>query len=74
MSNMEAATVAKLFVEQLISRFGNPNQIHSDLGRQFNSKLFAVMCDFLHIDKARTTHITLSLMAWLRGLIKLYVQ
>ena len=30
MSNMEAATVAKLLVEQLFSRFGVPDQIHFD--------------------------------------------
>ena len=55
MSNMEAATVAKLLVEELFSRFGIPDQIHSDQGHQFESKLFAEMCDLLHIDKTRTT-------------------
>ena len=50
MCNMEAATVAKLLVEQLFSRFGIPDQIHLDQGRQFESKLFAEMCELLHID------------------------
>ncbi|MCG8048998.1 MAG: DDE-type integrase/transposase/recombinase [Candidatus Thiodiazotropha endolucinida] len=55
MNNMEAATVAKLLVEQLFSRFGIPEQIHSDQGRQFESKLFYEMCELLQIDKTRTT-------------------
>ena len=41
MPNMEAVTVAKLLVEQLFTRFGVPEQIHSDQGRQFESNLFA---------------------------------
>ena len=45
MRNMEASTVAKLMVEQLLLRFGAPDQIHSDQGCQFESKLFAEMCD-----------------------------
>ena len=55
MLNMEAATVAKLLVEELFTRFGVPDQIHSNQGRQFESKLFAEMCNLLHIDKTRTT-------------------
>ena len=38
MGNMEAATVAKLLVEQLFSRFGIPDQIHSDQGHQFEKQ------------------------------------
>ena len=53
--NMEAATVAKLLVEQLFTRFGVPEQIHSDQGRQFESNLFAEMCKLLQIDKTRIT-------------------
>ena len=52
---MEAATIAKLLVEQLFSRFKIPDQIDSDQGRQFERKLFAEMCELLHIDKTRTT-------------------
>ena len=55
MPNMEAVTVAKLLVEQLFTRFGVPEQIHSDQGRQFESNLFAEMCKLLQIDKTRTT-------------------
>ena len=53
--NMEASTVAKVMVEQLISRFGVPAKIHSDQGRQFESNLFSEMCRLLQIVKTRTT-------------------
>ena len=55
MSNMEAETVAKLIVNEVISRFGIPNKIHSDQGKQFESKLFGEMCRLLQIIKTRTT-------------------
>ena len=55
MSNMEAETVAKIIVEQVIARFGVPSYIHSDQGRQFESSLFSEMCKMLNIKKTRTT-------------------
>ena len=55
MKNMEAATVAKIMVEEVFTRFGIPDQIHSDQGRQFESRLFSEMCQLLEIDKTRTT-------------------
>ena len=55
MPNMEASTVASILVEQVVSRFGIPYFIHSDQGRQFESKLFSEMCKLLQITKIRTT-------------------
>jgi transposase InsO family protein len=55
MPNIEAKTVAKILVEEVISRFGIPKIIHSDQGSQFESKLFMEMCDLLQIQKTRTT-------------------
>ena len=55
MRNMEAATVAELLVEQLFSRFGIPEQIHSDQECQFESRLFYEMCEMLQTDKMSTT-------------------
>lgn len=55
MPNMEARTVAKILVEQVISRFGTPTKIHSDQGRQFERRLFREMCELLEIDKTRTS-------------------
>lgn len=34
MPNIEAATVAKLIIEEVVARFGVPFSIHSDQGRQ----------------------------------------
>ena len=55
MPNMEASTVASILVEQVVLRFGIPYFIHSDQGRQFESKLFSEMCKLLQITKTRTT-------------------
>ncbi|VDI22567.1 Hypothetical predicted protein [Mytilus galloprovincialis] len=50
-----AQTVADKLVTEFISRFGAPCRIHTDQGREFESKLFASMCDLLEIEKTRTT-------------------
>ena len=55
MKDMEAKTVAEVLVEGYISRMGVPMIIHSDQGRNFESKLFKQMCDLLGIKKTRTT-------------------
>jgi hypothetical protein len=55
MSNMEAHTVAEIMATKWISRVGVPTIIHSDQGRNFESKLFKQMCDLLGIKKTRTT-------------------
>ena len=53
--NIEAQTIADSFTTNFISRFGIPRQIHTDQGRQFESKLFQELCKKLRIDKTRTT-------------------
>ncbi|CAC5379679.1 unnamed protein product [Mytilus coruscus] len=55
MPNIEAKTVAKIIVEEVIVRFGVPHWIHSDQGRQFESLLFQEMCRILNIKKTCTT-------------------
>ena len=55
MINMESETVAKIIINEVISRFGIPNTIHSDQGRQFESNLFHELCKLLQIQKTRTT-------------------
>ncbi|XP_033760751.1 uncharacterized protein K02A2.6-like [Pecten maximus] len=52
---MEAQTVATIIVEEVVARFGVPQYIHSDQGKQFEGKLFREMCQLLHINKTRTT-------------------
>lgn len=57
MPNMETNTVASILTEQVVSRFGLPYIIHSDQGRQFESRLFSEIrvCQLLQISKIRTT-------------------
>ena len=50
-----AETVAEKFVSEFVCRFGVPKVLHSDQGRNFESKVFKEMCDILGIDKTRTT-------------------
>ena len=53
--NQKAITIARTLVNEFISRFGVPKQIHTDQGTQFESRLFQHLCQLLDIDKTRTT-------------------
>ena len=53
--NQEATTVARVLVEEFVARFGIPRQIHSDQGRNFESKVFQEMCNSLGMEMSRTT-------------------
>lgn len=53
--NQEAKTVADKLVNEVVCRFGIPLMIHSDQGRNFESALFAELCQLLDIQKTRTT-------------------
>lgn len=53
--NQTAATCASKLVTEWIHRYGVPDNIHSDQGRNFESSVFKEMCDILDIRKTRTT-------------------
>ena len=53
--NQEAKTVADVFVRHFLTKFGVPRIIHTDQGRNFESRLFAETCKLLGIKKTRTT-------------------
>ncbi len=53
--NQEASTVATKLMDEMFCRFGVPDQLHSDQGRQFESDLVQELCRVLHIRKSRTT-------------------
>ena len=57
--NQEATTVAEKLVNEFICRFGVPRKLHSDQGRNFESKVFAEICKLLDIEKTRTTPLHL---------------
>ena len=50
-----AVTTANALVDHWISRFGCPHSLHSDQGRNFESKLFEHLMQLLDVDKTRTT-------------------
>jgi len=53
--NTRAKTVAEVFVREIISRHGVPSEIHTDQGRNFESKLFLELAELLGMKKTRTT-------------------
>lgn len=57
--HQEAATVCEVLIEGVFSRFGVPNELHSDQGRNFEAQLFMEMCKQLVIRKTRTFNCTL---------------
>ena len=54
-SNQEASTVAKAFVNVWVSRFGCPANLHSNKGSNFMSNFFKYMCKELGINRTSTT-------------------
>ena len=69
MANMEAATVAKIIVEEVITRYGAPSMIHSDQGVQYESHLFTDMCRLFNIKKDSYNPIP-STIGWYGGEIQ----
>ncbi len=53
--DQSAEVVAKAFVNQYVSRFGPPLEIHSDQGGCFTASLFEACCKLLEVTKTRTT-------------------
>ena len=53
--NQEALTVARVFVNEYVCRYGVPVQLYTDQGRNFESKIVEEMCKILEIDKTRTS-------------------
>ena len=54
MKNMEA-TVARLLVHEFICRFGVPENLHTDQGRNFEAEIIKEICKLLDIKKIRTS-------------------
>ena len=50
-----AETVAQKLTEEFICRFGCPSELHSDQGRNFESRVFAEVLRLLGVRKTRTT-------------------
>ena len=50
--NQEAATVAKVLVHEWFQRYGVPEKIHSDQGRDFESRVVKELCATYNIKKS----------------------
>ncbi|KII62695.1 Retrovirus-related Pol polyprotein [Thelohanellus kitauei] len=53
--NIEAKTIAKVIVDEIVCRYGTPESLHSDQGTNFESNLVKEICQLLRITKTRTT-------------------
>ena len=53
--NQKASTVARVLVDEVFCRLGTPAILHSDQGRNFESKILQEICQILEIKKVRTT-------------------
>jgi len=53
--NFRTKIIAEILVNQVISRFGVPLEVHTDQGRNFDSRLFLELALLLGIKKTRTT-------------------
>lgn len=53
--NQEASTVAQILTQEWFCRYSPPESLHSDQGRQFESRLIQEICRILQIKKTRTS-------------------
>ena len=47
--------MAEVLVNQFITRFGVPTELHCDQGREFESRVLSECCELLGVRKTRTT-------------------
>ena len=54
-TNQSARTTARVFFDSFVVHYGFPARIHSDQGRNFESKIIKDLCNIAGIKKSRTT-------------------
>ena len=69
MPDQKAETITEILVD-IISRLGIPEFLHSDQGRNFESRLLKETCKSLGIRKTHTTPYHLQGIPWWRGVIE----
>lgn len=55
MKNQDATSIANIFFNTWVCRFGAPCSLHSDQGSAFEGHIIAGLCNILNIQKTRTT-------------------
>ena len=50
-----ASTCVEVILNEVVARFGCPLSLHSDQGKNYESKVFAELCKLLEIQKTRTS-------------------
>lgn len=55
MKDQTARTIAELLTQHWVNEYGEPHEIHSDQGRNFESQLMKEVCELHGIAKTRTT-------------------
>ena len=53
--NKEAETIARVFIEQVFTRFGVPLSILSDQGKEVDGRVMHEVCRLFGIEKLRTS-------------------
>ena len=53
--NQSAKNTARILFDNFICHYGFPSRLHSDQGRNFESKVIKELCSIANIDKLRTT-------------------
>ena len=53
--DITASTIATVFVNEYVSRFGVPDTVTTDQGRQFESRLFRELTKILGVNRIRTS-------------------
>lgn len=53
--DQQAVTVARVLASEWVCRYGAPQTLHSDQGRNFESEVFQEMCKLFGIEKTHTT-------------------
>ncbi len=53
--DQKASTVAKVLVKEWFQKYGTPERIHSDQGRNFESAIIQQLCQIYGVKKSRTT-------------------
>ena len=72
--NQEAEVVARAFVEGFACRYGIPQELHTDQGRNFESRLLKEVCRLLEIRKTRTTPLRPQSDGMVERFIKIFLS